>query len=72
MFGELGVTLEFIKLPFDVSGQMDIQNNMMSGLNQPDMMFHTGLTPNADMNFDGIFSGDGDEWPSNVADQQFR
>jgi hypothetical protein len=59
---------------FDMPEQMDTNgmvSGMVSGLNPSEMGYHTGLTPNAEINFDGIFSGDGDEW-SNMMDQRYR
>lgn len=53
---------------FDIS-QMDTG---MSGLNPPEMNFHTGISPNGDLNFEGIFSGEGDEWSNMHSDQRFR
>lgn len=53
---------------FDVSAQMDPG---MSGLNQ-EMNYQTGGIPNGDMNFEGIFSGEGDDWSSMLVDQRFR
>lgn len=71
LFGPIPPYLMQGQQPFDVSGQLDPGSNMMPGLHQSDMLYHTGMTPNADMNFDGIFSGDGDDW-SNMTDQRFR
>jgi hypothetical protein len=72
LFGPIPPYMMQGQQPFDAStAQMDTGNDIMSGLGQPDMMYHTGMTPNADINFDGIFSGDGDEW-SNMSDQRFR
>ena len=53
---------------FDVS-QMDAG---MSGLNPQELSYHTGVTPNGEMNFEAIFLGEGDEWSSSLADQRFR
>ena len=53
---------------FDIS-QMDVG---MSELAPQEVGYHTGITPNVEMNFDGIFSGEGDEWNSMLADQRFR
>lgn len=53
---------------FDVS-QMDTG---MPGLNPLEINYHTGVTPNGDVNFDAIFSGEGDEWSSMLLDQRFR
>jgi hypothetical protein len=54
---------------FDISAQMDTG---MSGLNPQEVNYHTGVTPNGDLNFDSIFSGEGDEWSNMLADQRFR
>ncbi len=54
---------------FDVSARMD---DGMLGLNPQEIHFHTGVTPNGDMSFEGLFSGEGDEWNNMLADQRFR
>lgn len=48
--------------------------NMMSGMD-PVIGYHTGVTPSNDEmtgNFDGIFSGDGEEWGNMMSDPRFR
>ena len=71
LFGPIPPYLMQGQQVFDATAQMEAGGNIMSGFNQPDMLYHTGLTPNADINFDNIFSGDGDDW-SNVTDQRFQ
>ena len=56
---------------FDIATSLEGGHGMM-GLSNQDANIHTGMTPNADMHFDGIFSGDGDEWSSMLTDQRFR
>jgi len=55
---------------FDFQAQADLSRGMMPGLNPQDMNYHTGLTPNGDMNF--VLSGDGGEWGNMLADQRYR
>jgi hypothetical protein len=69
LFGPIPPYLMQGQQPFDMPGQMDLGNSMMLGMNPPDMNYHTGMTP-GEINFDGIFSGDGEEW-SNVPDQRY-
>lgn len=63
--------------PYLMQGQHNFDlpmDSMMGGLNPNDMngMVSSGMTPNADMNFDGIFSGEGDEWNNMLQDQRLR
>jgi hypothetical protein len=71
LFGPIPPYLMQGQQPYDVLGQMETGNTVMAGPNPPDMNYHADVTPNGEMNFDGIFSGDGDEW-SNMDDQRFR
>jgi hypothetical protein len=71
LFGPIPPYLMQGQQQFDMSDHMDVTNNTMSGTNPQSMHFHTGLTPGTEMNFEGIFSGDGEEW-SNMADHTFR
>jgi hypothetical protein len=71
LFGPIPPYLMQGQQQYDMPGQMDGANNLMSGQNPQGMQFHTGLTPGAEINFDGIFSGDGEEW-SNMGEQSFR
>ncbi|KAL3419637.1 fungal specific transcription factor [Phlyctema vagabunda] len=66
--------------PYLMQGQqnyetpMDTSNTMMGGMNPNDMsgMMGAGVPPNGgDMNFGGIFSGEGDEW-SMLQDPRYR
>lgn len=52
---------------FDLSGQTA---SGISGLNPQEMNYQT--TPNGDTNFEGLFSGDGDEWTNMLGDQRYR
>lgn len=70
LFGPIPPYLMQGQQPYDMPGQLDPRSNLMQGQNQ-NMSYHSGLTPGNEMNFDGIFSGDGEEW-SNMADQTFR
>ena len=54
---------------FDVGPQMD---TAMSGLNPQQMNFQTGVAPNGEINFDGIFTGDTEDWGNMMADQRFK
>jgi hypothetical protein len=54
---------------FDVGSQMDTG---IPGVNPQQMNFQIGFTPNGEMNFDGIFSGDGDDWAQMMSSQGFR
>jgi hypothetical protein len=56
---------------FDVGAAAQMDTGM-SGLNPQQMNFQTGVTPNGEINFDGIFSGDSDDWGNMMADQRFR
>ena len=69
LFGPIPPYLMQGQANFDMGGQMDIG---ISGLNPQEMNFQTGITPNGEMNFDGIFTGDGDEWGSMMVEQKFR
>jgi hypothetical protein len=71
LFGPLPPYLTQGQQNFDTQGQMD-SGNVMAGLNPQEINYHAGETSNSDMNFDGIFSGDGDEWSSMLADQRYR
>jgi hypothetical protein len=70
LFGPLPPYLNQGQQSYDVN-QLGAGPGMMGGLG-PDMNYHTGVTPNNEMagNFDGFFSGDGDEW-SSALDQRF-
>jgi hypothetical protein len=72
LFGPLPPYLMQGQPPFDAAGQIDAGQSLISGLSPPGMTYNTGATPNSDLNFDGIFSGDGEEWSSMMSDQQFR
>jgi hypothetical protein len=74
LFGPLPPYLMQGQPAYDLQGQMDTTNSMLGGLNPQEMIYQSGLTPNGEMtgNFDGIFSGDGDEWSSILTDQRYR
>jgi hypothetical protein len=73
LFGPLPPYLMQGQPNYDLPGQMDTTSSMMSGLNPQEMMYQSGVTAGGEMsgNFDGIFSGDGDDW-SNIIDQRYR
>ena len=71
LFGPLPPYLTQGQPNFEIPGQMD-STNVMAGLTPQEMSYQTGVTPNSDMNFDGIFSGEGDEWSSMLGDQRYR
>jgi hypothetical protein len=73
LFGPLPPYLMQRQPNYNLPGQMDATNSMMSGLNPQEMMYQSGVTAGGEMagNFDGIFSGDGDDW-SNIIDQRYR
>lgn len=66
LFGPLPPYLMQGQPSFDMQGQMDPSNSIMSGLNPQEMIYQPGVTTSGGMigNFDGIFSGDGDDWGS--------
>jgi hypothetical protein len=75
LFGPLPPYLMQGQPNYDLQGQMDTSNSMMGGLNPQEMLYQTGVTGNGETagNFDGIFSGDGDEWGSMLtSDQRYR
>jgi hypothetical protein len=72
LFGPLPPYLAQGQPNYDIQGQMGGGNSMMSAMNSQEMAFHTGITPGEDMNFDGIFNGEGEEWSNMLADQRFR
>jgi hypothetical protein len=55
--------------PFDISGQVDTG---MAGLAGQEMDYQNGGPQNGDMNFDGIFSGEGDDWSNMLTEQRYR
>ena len=62
--------------PYMMEGQPNFDISQMEtgmpGLNPQEYNYNTGITPNGDMNFDGIFSGEGEEWSNMLPDQRFR
>lgn len=75
LFGPLPPYLMQGQPNYDLQGQMDPSSSMMSGLTPQEMMYQPGVIANGEMtgNFDGIFSGDGDEWGSMLtSDQRYR
>jgi hypothetical protein len=72
LFGPLPPYLSQGQPNYDMQVQMDGGSNMMGGLNPQEMAYHTGMTPNSDMNFDGIFTGEDEEWSNMLGDQGFR
>ncbi len=74
LFGPLPPYLMQGQPTYDLQGQINTTNSMMGGLNPQEMIYHSGVAPNGEMtgNFEGIFSGDGDEWSSVLTDQRYR
>jgi len=75
LFGPLPPYLMQGQPNYDLQGQIDPSNSMMGGLNAQEMIYQPGVTANGEMtgSFDGIFSGDGDEWGSILtSDQRYR
>jgi len=75
LFGPLPPYLMQGQPNYDLQGQLDPSGSMMSGLNAQEMIYPPGVTTNGEMtgNFDGIFSGDGDEWGNMLtSDQKYR
>ena len=68
LFGPIPPYLTQGQQNFDFQGQMNA-GGMMPNLDPPDMNYHTGMTPNGDMNF--VLSGDSNEWSNILADQRF-
>ncbi|KAG0646975.1 Activator of stress 1 [Hyphodiscus hymeniophilus] len=68
LFGPIPPYLMQGQPSFEVSAQLD---GGMSGLPPHEMNYGTGIAPSGEMNFDGIFSGEGDDW-SSFTDQRFR
>jgi hypothetical protein len=68
LFGPIPPYLMQGQPAFDASTE---GNYGMTGLNPQETNYQTGVTPNGDINFDGIFSGEGDEWSNMLADQRF-
>lgn len=52
---------------FDASGQMGVENNILSLCPQP---MNYNYTPNVEVNFDGILAGGDNDWSNLVMDQQ--
>ena len=71
LFGPLPPYLSQGQQNFDMQGQVDSMH-VMAGFNPQEMGYHSGVTPNSELNFDGIFSGNGDEWSSMLGDQKYR
>jgi hypothetical protein len=72
LFGPLPPYLSQGQPNYDMQAQMGGGSNMMGGLSPQEIAYHTGMTPNSDMNFDGIFTGEGEEWSTMLGDQRFR
>ncbi|TAQ86487.1 hypothetical protein B7494_g5184 [Chlorociboria aeruginascens] len=71
LFGPLPPYLMQGQQNFETQTQLDA-NNLMPGLSNPEFEYQSGLAPNAELNFDGIFSGDGDEWNNMITDPSER
>lgn len=73
LFGPIPPYLQQGQPTYNMQPQMGGVN--MMGVMEPSVGYHTGVTPNNDEmtgNFDGIFSGDGEEWGNVMADPRFR
>lgn len=72
LFGPLPPYLTQGQPNYDLNPHIGTVPGIIGGLGQ-DMNYHTGVTPSNEMagNFDGFFSGDGDEWSNNITDQRF-
>lgn len=72
LFGPLPPYLTQGQPNYDLNSHLGTGPGIVDGLGQ-DMNYHTGVTPSNEMagNFDGFFSGDGDEWSNNITDQRF-
>lgn len=75
LFGPLPPYLSQTQTHYDLQGPMG-PGNMMGGDGAggggQEMNYHAGVVPNEDMNFDGIFSGDGEDWSNMMTDQRYR
>ncbi|KAK0124497.1 hypothetical protein ONS95_009447 [Cadophora gregata] len=69
LFGPLPPYLSQAQTNYDMQGSM-APGNMMGGGHE--MNYHAGVPTNEDMNFDRIFSGDGEDWSNMMADQRYR
>lgn len=67
LFGPLPPYLSQTQNSYDI--QVPMNNGMMNGQG---MGYNPGVQTNEEMNFDGIFSGDGDDWNNMLADQRFK
>lgn len=54
---------------FDYQGQMGSAGGMVPGINPQEMNYHTGLTPNGEMNF---LLSDADDWSNMLGDPRYR
>ncbi|KAH6681977.1 fungal-specific transcription factor domain-containing protein [Halenospora varia] len=54
---------------FDYQGQMGNAGGMVPGINPQEMNYHTGLTPNGEMNF---LLSDADDWSNMLGDPRYR
>lgn len=68
LFGPLPPYLTQAPHSYDLQGQMGAEH-MMGGQN---MNYNAGVPTNEEMNFDGIFSGDGEDWNNMLAEQRYR
>ncbi|CZT49777.1 related to transcriptional activator Mut3p [Rhynchosporium secalis] len=69
LFGPLPPYLAQAQTPYDFQGAMASGNMMGGGQN---LNYHAGVPINDEMNFDGIFSGDGEDWSNMITDQRYR
>ena len=69
LFGPLPPYLSQAQTNFALQAPM-APGNMMGG--GQEMNYHAGVPTNEDMNFDGIFSGDAEDWSNMMTDQRYR
>lgn len=74
LFGPVPPYLQQVQTHFAMQAPMGHGGpGMMGSQGQgQEMNYHAGVPPNDDMNFDGIFSGDAEDWSTMMADQRYR
>ncbi|KAL2074597.1 hypothetical protein VTL71DRAFT_8375 [Oculimacula yallundae] len=69
LFGPLPPYLSQAQTQYDMQAPMN-SGNMMGG--GQGLNYNAGVPINEEMNFDGIFSGDGEDWSNMMTDQRYR
>lgn len=69
LFGPIPPYLTQGQQQFDFQGPMDT-GGMMPNMHVPNMNYHTGTTPNGDMNF--VLSGDANDWGNMIRDPRYQ